>query len=364
MPEPLKIAVAGLGRMGRVHAQNVLAIAETGACQLAALVDGDAERLHKFAEEFNCRVPLFQTVGELAEADVCRATLVITPTARHREHATTLVRAGHRVFIEKPLTGTLQGDREFVAELDANHPDAVMIAFQRRFDAPLQYARELMRSGIIGRVFKIYSALEDSGPAPNGYQSDGILADMSIHNVDEVLWLTGQMPVTAIAIGSRIYSHRLTTCTEDFDDALLYMWFEDRVVAQVQVTRNHVSGYRVESTIFGEEGQIQIGRFAQNPDEVVVEAYGRRFSTEPLARRRFPVAGESADQPEFVARFGDAYRAEVAAFIECCSLNRPFPITHRDSFRAQQVISAGMQRMLTSSDGVRVANVAGAAGDD
>ena len=81
-----------------------------------------------------------------------------------------------------------------------------MLAFQRRFDLPNQYARELMHSGAIGRVFKIYSALEDSNPAPNGYQSGGILPDMSVHNVDEILWLTGRMPRAALAIGSRIYT--------------------------------------------------------------------------------------------------------------------------------------------------------------
>jgi predicted dehydrogenase len=52
-----------------------------------------------------------------------------------------------------------------------------------------------MDNGVIGRVFKIYSALEDSNPAPDGYQSGGILPDMSVHNVDELLWLTGGLLV-------------------------------------------------------------------------------------------------------------------------------------------------------------------------
>ena len=119
----------------------------------------------------------------------------MTPTAEHREHASALIQAGQRVLVEKPLTGTLEGDRDFVAELDAKFADALMLAFQRRFDAPLQYARDLVQNEAIGRVIKIYSSLEDSAPAPNGYQSDGILPDMSIHNVDEVLWIMGRLPV-------------------------------------------------------------------------------------------------------------------------------------------------------------------------
>jgi myo-inositol 2-dehydrogenase/D-chiro-inositol 1-dehydrogenase len=249
--------------------------------------------------------------------------------------------------MEKPLTGTLEGDREFVAELDRAYPHAVMLAFQRRFDAALQYARELLSSGIIGRVFKIYSALEDSNPAPNGYKSGGILPDMSVHNVDEILWLTGAMPRAALAMGSRIYTHRLTTCEEDFDDALLYLWFDGEMVAQVQVSRNHVSGYRVETIIFGEEGQIHVGRFDQRPFEIIVEAYGRRGSAQPLAHRTFRMRDYGRPLPEFVDRFGPAYKAEVAAFVDCCRAGTPFPTSHRDGLRAQEVISAGMRAVIT-----------------
>ncbi|MBY0507662.1 MAG: Gfo/Idh/MocA family oxidoreductase [Bryobacteraceae bacterium] len=359
MLEPLKIAVAGLGRMGWIHAQHVGELAkETGACQLVAVADASAERRQKFIDAHGASVPVLSSVDELAEAKLCHATVVVTPTEKHREHATRLIRAGHRVLVEKPLTGQLAGDREFAAELDAHHPQALMLAFQRRFDEALSFARELMQSGAIGPVFKIYSALEDSGPAPNGYQSDGILSDMSIHNVDEILWLTGQLPEAALAVGSRTYSHRLTTCTEDFDDAVLFMWFPKQAVgeltAQVQVTRNHVSGYRVESAIFGEKGHIRLGRFAQRPHEVIVEAYGPRFQPDPLVQRIFAVLPDQPGQAEFVARFGKSYKAEVAAFVECCRAGTPFPITHRDGLRAQEVIAAGMRKMLTCADGSRI----------
>ena len=348
MSEPLKVAVAGIGRMGVIHALHVHELAqETGSCTLAALADVDVERARRFAAEIGRDVPVFGSVEELAESGVSRHTVIVTPTDNHREHAAKLIAAGHRVLVEKPLTGTIEGDRAFATELDRNHPNALMLAFQRRFDAPLQFAKQLMDEGVIGRVFKIYSSLEDSNPAPNGYKSGGILPDMSVHNVDEILWLTGRMPKTALAIGSRIYSHRLTTCREDFDDALLCLWFEGELAAQVQVTRNHVSGYRVETLIFGQEGQIHVGRFDQKPFEITVEAYGRRGRTEPLAERRFPMRQYGRPLPEFVDRFGAAYKAELAAFIECCRANQPFPSTHRDGLRAQQVISAGMRHTLT-----------------
>jgi myo-inositol 2-dehydrogenase/D-chiro-inositol 1-dehydrogenase len=356
MPVPFQVAVAGLGRMGRHHALHLLELArETGSCALAALVDTDLDRARRFASEHGCQAPVFRSVEEFAAAGVCDATVLVTPTGNHREHAAALIARGHRVLMEKPLTGALEGDREFAAELDRGHPHALMLAFQRRFDAPLQYAKQLVESGAVGRVFKIYSALEDSNPAPDGYDSGGILSDMSVHNVDEILWLTGRMPQAALMIGANVYSHRLTTCVEDFDDALLYLWFEGDAVAQVQVSRNHVSGYRVETILFGEEGQIHVGRFDQKPREIAVEACGRRGRAEPLAHRVFPMRDYGRAVPEFLDRFGPAYKAELAAFIDCCRAGAPFPTSHRDGLRAQEVVSAGMRNVITPERAARVA---------
>ncbi|MDP9050505.1 MAG: Gfo/Idh/MocA family oxidoreductase [Acidobacteriota bacterium] len=355
MAETLKVAVAGLGRMGAIHALHVHELArDTQTCQLAALAEPDSDRAHRFLSQIGDDVPIFPSVDALAKSGVCNAAVIVTPTEKHREHAATLISAGYRVLLEKPLTGTLESDQAFAAELDRDHPDALMIAFQRRFDQPLQYAKELMESGAIGRVFKIFSALEDSNPAPNGYKSGGILPDMSVHNVDEILWLTGRTPTKALAIGSRVYSHALTTCLEDFDDALLYLWFDENLLAQVQVSRNHVSGYRVETIVFGDEGQIHVGHFDQQLTSITVEAYGRRGRSEPLARKTFPMRSYEQPLPEFVDRFGAAYKAELSAFIECCRTGVPFPTTHRDGLRAQEVISAGMRGMFGQGHAVEI----------
>jgi myo-inositol 2-dehydrogenase / D-chiro-inositol 1-dehydrogenase len=359
MADALKVAVAGLGRMGVIHALHVHELArDTEACQLVALAEPDSDRARRFLADIGRDVPVLPSVDALAESGICDAAVIVTPTDKHREHAAALISAGYRVLLEKPLTGTLEADRAFAADLDRNFPDALMLAFQRRFDQPLLFAKKLMESGAIGKVFKIYSALEDSNPAPNGYKSGGILSDMSVHNVDEVLWLSGRTPTKALAIGSRVYSHALTTCVEDFDDAMLYLWFDENLLAQVQVTRNHVSGYRVETIIFGEEGQVHVGHFDQRFSNITVEAYGRRGRSEPLALRTFPMRDyERPMLPEFVGRFGAAYKAELFAFIECCRRGAPFPISHRDGLRAQEAVSCGMQAMFGSGNAAEI-NVA------
>jgi predicted dehydrogenase len=358
----MRLAVVGLGRIGQYHAIHAQEVARETGGTLTAVVDTNVERAKETAARLskNQATPVqpFFSAEEMAAAKVADGSLVCSPTDCHRANTTALIRAGQRVILEKPLTGTLADDRAFAQQLDRDFPNAVMLAFQRRFDAPLQHAKRLMKDGAIGRVFKIVSILEDSNPAPDGYMSGGILPDMSVHNVDEILWLCdGRMPVAAAAIGSCLHSRKLSTAVEDFDDAYMHLWFEGEFGAQVQVSRNHVSGYRVETWIFGETGQIHIGRFEQRYRDVVVEVYGKRPATAPIERKTYTMPEYGAGAPEFMDRFGPAYKTELLEFVRKCESGEPFDVTHRDGVRAMEVIDAAMRGLIGPAGGAKVTSV-------
>jgi myo-inositol 2-dehydrogenase / D-chiro-inositol 1-dehydrogenase len=349
--QPLRVGVVGLGRMGMIHALHIHELAnESDLCRLTCVSATDPASAAAFYSLTGALPPFFDNIQALAESGLIDVAVIATNTPLHREHALTMIRAGHRVFLEKPLTGTLEGDREFAGLLEREYPNTLMLGFQRRFDAPLLYAKQLIDEGVIGRIFKIYSALEDSGPAPNRFSSPGILADMAVHNIDEMLWFTGRRPKSALAIGSRIYSHRLTTCQEDFDDALMLLDFGDELIGQLQVTRNHVSGYRGETLIFGERGQIHLGRFNQKLLEVIVEAYGTREAAEPIACKTFSMRRYDQPLPEFIDRYGEAYKLELKTFLECCRSRQPFPITHRNGLVAQEIVAGAMSACVRRED--------------
>jgi predicted dehydrogenase len=342
MSEPVKLAVAGLGRIGALHSQHAVELAvTTGDCRLAAIVDARVEHARTIAKELASTqgsvIEVYPSVEALIEADVCDAAVVCTPTDQHGLHVRALVRAQKLVMVEKSLTGSLAGDRELASELDARYPHAVMLAFQGRFDEPLQHAKQLMDQGAIGRPFKIVAALEDSGPVPPGYISTSLFIGMAVHNLDDVLWFTGKMPTGVVSLGSRLYAHKLSSTPEDFNDGLISLWFPDDLVAQVTVSRNHVSGYRVEIWIYGEEGQIHVGRFDQNRSEVILEAYSRN---QRIEFKTYPMRNYGRQVPEFVERFGNAYKRELTEFVRCCRESLPFSVTHKDGLRAMEVIAA------------------------
>ena len=313
--------------------------AKGSPCQLVAIVEPRAERREAWVaaltQQQGSPVRGFASVHQLLKATTIEAAVVGSTTASHYANAKALVQAGCRVLLEKPLTDSPDGDREFTHFLNAHHPEALMLAFQRRFDAPLQWAKSMIDKGSIGRPFKFVSILEDSNLMPAGYQTPGLLRDMAIHNVDEILWLSGQKPSHIRHSGSRIYSHTLTDVAEDFDDALLQFQLGAAAIGQIQVSRNHVAGYRCETWVYGEEGLLHVGEFHQNDREVVAEAFGRDRS---LQKRIFPLPPTAPEAPEFVARFGPAYARELEVFLDHLTHNTAFPVDQKDGLRATEVL--------------------------
>jgi myo-inositol 2-dehydrogenase/D-chiro-inositol 1-dehydrogenase len=359
MSDVFRMAVVGVGRIGAFHARHVQELAkERGDCALVAVADEYADlsaqvagRLQKDQE---APVRAFASVEELIQAEHIDGAFIASRTADHCRHAHALIEAGHRVLLEKPLTHSLESAREFAAYLEAGAfgKTALMQAFMRRFDAALLHAKKLLDQGAIGAPFKIVSVLEDPLPPPPGYSSAGLLADMSVHNIDEILWLSGRRPRTISSLGAVLYNQKITSVKEDFDDGFLQMWFPGGLVGQVQVSRNHVAGYRNETWIYGDEGLIHVGAFQEDPLKVFFAAYGR--GSRVIEKQTFALRDYGEQVPVFIERFGLAYKAEVAHYIDCCRSGAPFGVDHRDGLRALEVVEAAAESVRTQETGARI----------
>jgi len=193
--------------------------------------------------------------------------------------------------------------------------------------------------------FKIISILEDSAPPPAGYVSPGILIDMAIHNADEVLWLMGKEPIRVTATGSNLYSKKLSSIEEDFDDARVEIEFEDDSLGMINVSRNHVAGYHIETTVFGSEGRISLGHFDNDTSLAKVIVLGKNGKL--LNEKYFDIEKPNENVPEFISRFMDAYKNELNYFARQCLDNKPFNVTQVDGYKAMQIVFAGKEAMQT-----------------
>jgi myo-inositol 2-dehydrogenase/D-chiro-inositol 1-dehydrogenase len=158
-----------------------------------------------------------------------------------------------------------------------------------------------------------------------------------------------------IGRGARLYNHRISSVAEDFDDAFLQLFLDDGGIAQVQVSRNHVAGYRNETLVYGERGHLHVGHFEGKPLEVRLQVYGPGRT---WVDRTFPLRDYGPAVPVFITRFGPAYRAEVAHFAAQCRSGAPFSVGHREGLAALEVALAGSRALRTAEQAVPVAYAA------
>ena len=312
--DTLRLAVVGAGRIGVFHARHVQELAEErGDCELVAVVDTYEDTAERVARRLQgnqeSTLHHFKNIDNLLDARLIDAAVVASRTEDHCADTLALIDAGYRVMMEKPLANRVDAAVQLVRHLqqDERKESSLMQAFMRRFDKPLQHAKALLKKGEIGTPFKVVSILEDPIPPPEGYYSPGILPDMAVHNIDEAIWLLNAMPEAVIAQGTNLYNFKVSSVKEDFDDAFLQMWFPGGAIAQIQVSRNHVAGYRNETWIFGDGGVIHVGRFQENPLKVTVEAYSPEGA---IDRKAFHLRDYGERVPVFIERFGPAYKRE------------------------------------------------------
>ncbi|MBI3736309.1 Gfo/Idh/MocA family oxidoreductase [Candidatus Sumerlaeota bacterium] len=146
---PIRVAIAGLGKMGIMHASMISAI--PGA-EVAALVDHHANLGRQVASMLGKPAPHFQSIEECLAAIKPDGVIVSTPQFAHRAVAEACIRAGVGVFCEKPLAQNL-AEAAAMADLAAHHPQIPAgIGFMLGHHPLFEKAAILAREGIIGRV--------------------------------------------------------------------------------------------------------------------------------------------------------------------------------------------------------------------
>jgi predicted dehydrogenase len=68
----------------------------------------------------------------------------------------------------------------------------------------------------------------------------------------------------------------------------------------------------------------------------------------------FPLRDYGGPVPEFIDRFGPAYRAELADFVERCVTDQPFTVDQNDGLRAMEILDAGERSLQRRDSGVQV----------
>jgi len=233
---PVKLAVIGCGRMGKLHARVV---SEMPAAELVGVADNNIAAAESVAAQRGCRA-----VADAADlVDAADGAIIATPTISHIETALPFVEAGKHVLIEKPLTDNLDEGRKFIERAHRHHA-VVQVGHAERFNPAVM----AMKKHAIQPKF-----IESHRISPYTFRSTdvGVVLDMMIHDIDIVLMLAGCDEVTAVdAVGVNVIG-----ATEDIANARVR--FANGCIANITASRLAIKTER-KVRVFSTEAYLSV----------------------------------------------------------------------------------------------------------
>jgi predicted dehydrogenase len=248
-----KVLVVGTGSVGRRHIANLLAL-NADITAYSYRRDPNPE-LRALSDRIRIVTRL-----EDARTLPIDAVVVANTTDRHIDVALDSARLNRHLFIEKPLSNSLQGVQE-LARVVSDHGLAVETGFMLRLHPNVRFIKEFLESGALGTVSFLRAVVgqhlpnwrpgvnyRDSYSAKRS-QGGGVILDL-VHELDLVRWLLGDVEDVA-AMVSRCESLEIETEAV----AQIVMRLQSGVLAQVHL--DYVRpGYARALEIVGTQGTL------------------------------------------------------------------------------------------------------------
>ena len=307
----LTFGLLGCGRIGQIHGRNIAAHPDA---RLVAVADALPRSAESFAVATGSEA---RPVDAILTAGDIDAVVIGTPTDTHADLIEKAVAGGKAVFCEKPVDLDSQRIRKALARV-GDRP--LMIGFNRRFDPNFASLKARIDDGLIGDVEIVTILSRDPGPPPVSYirSSGGLFRDMMIHDFDMARFLLGGEPIVAVhAMGSCLVDPAIGEAG-DVDTAAVLLKTASGRIAQISNSRRATYGYDQRIEVHGSKGLLK----AENvPETTVILANASGVAADPV-------------QNFFLERYAEAYRRELAHFIEAVTGGRKPSPTGDDGLKA------------------------------
>ena len=322
----VKFALFGAGRIGRMHAENLVQRADA---KLVYVVDSKPEAARALAEPLGAKQADMDTA--LNDPDI-NAVLIASSTGSHADLSIAAAKAGKAIFCEKPVDLTLPKVEACIKAVNkAKVP--MFVGFNRRFDPSFRELKKRLDAGAIGKLEQVIITNRDPGLPELKFlaSSGGLFLDFTIHDFDMARWLLGEEPVEVYARGAVLVDPRVKTEANDIDTAMVMLRTKSGRMGTIVNSRRAVYGYDQRIEAFGEKGMLR----AENLPPTTVERFGGESTT--------------ADNPwpNFQTRYTAAYAAELTSFIQSVERRKPAEIPPEDSRRVLLLCEAAAKSSQT-----------------
>jgi myo-inositol 2-dehydrogenase / D-chiro-inositol 1-dehydrogenase len=252
--DPLRLALIGLGRMGRFHLR---ALTGTGAVEVVALAEPVPSALAeglRLAPDAACYTDVAAALAH-PELEAC---LIATPTPTHPQIVRAAIDAGLHVLCEKPLAFDA-AEALRLGRLAAERGLVLQIGFWRRFSPPWRAAKAALEAGQIGTPLLVRLCQWDASPPPATFcdpaVSGGLAIDCGVHEFDLAEWLTGSR-IVRVAAWSLPVVDAAVGAAGDVDNLVAVLELDGGGVATVDLSRNARYGDDVRTEILGSAGAL------------------------------------------------------------------------------------------------------------
>lgn len=259
-PTKIKIAVIGVGAMGKSHTKDIDELENT---ELVAICDIDRPKADKFAKIYD--VPAFYGHQEMLSQIDLDAILIATPHYDHPSLAISALQRGIHVLVEKPIAVHVQPARDMIAAYEEalkKYPHLIFsTVFQQRTYGFWKKIKSLIDDGELGKLMRTSWIITDWFRTQSYYdnggwratwegEGGGVLLNQCHHNIDLYQWLVG-MPKRVTGFATIGKYHNI----EVEDEVTGYFEYENGMIGHL-ITSTAESPGTNRLEIVGEKGKL------------------------------------------------------------------------------------------------------------
>lgn len=168
----LKVGVLGAGHLGKIHLRL---LNQSDKYKLVGFYDPDEINAKKVAAEFG--YSYFENINNLIDAvDVVD---IVTPTLSHFDCAKKAIEKGRHIFIEKPITNTLE-EAEELLQLSEKHAVKGQVGHVERFNPAFLAVKDKIENPMFIETHRLAEFNPRGTDVP-------VVLDLMIHDIDAIL---------------------------------------------------------------------------------------------------------------------------------------------------------------------------------
>ncbi|WP_299679616.1 Gfo/Idh/MocA family protein [uncultured Tenacibaculum sp.] len=241
----LKAGVLGAGHLGKIHLRL---LQESDKYELVGFYDPNKENADKVVTEYGYKY--FDTVESLIDAvDVVD---IVTPTLSHFDCAKQAIKKGKHIFIEKPITNTIQ-EAEAIRTLASQNHVRGQVGHVERFNPAFTAVKDIIESPMFIETHRLAEFNPRGTDVP-------VVLDLMIHDIDIILSVVKSKVKNVSASGVSVISE-----TPDIANARIE--FENGCVANLTSSRISMKNMR-KTRFFQKDAYISVD-FLEKKSEVV-----------------------------------------------------------------------------------------------